>query len=253
MDKKLNVIAYASRTLDDAQKNYTTTEKEMLAVVFAFDKFRPYLVCNKAIVYTDHAAIKYLMSKKDAKPRLIRWVLLLQEFDIEILDKKGSENLVADHLSRLPLDHPSYDKEEGSIDDELRDEHLMSIMSNTHPWFADYANYLASGVVPHDLNAQQKKRFFKEVKRYFLDDPYLYKMCSDSLFRRCVPNQDIEGVLEHCHASACGGHGGVDKTVAKILECKLWWPTMHKDAHKFIRECGRCQRMGRITKRNEMP
>ena len=81
VDKKLNVIHYASKTLDSAQWNYATTEKEFLAVVFACDKFRPYIVDSKVTVHTDHAAIKYLMEKKDAKPRLIRWVLLLQEFD----------------------------------------------------------------------------------------------------------------------------------------------------------------------------
>ncbi|KAK1618851.1 hypothetical protein QYE76_024368 [Lolium multiflorum] len=101
VDKKLNVIHYASKTLDAAQRNYATTEKELLAVVFACDKFRSYIVDSKVTIHTDHAAIRYLMTKKDAKPRLIRWVLLLQEFDLHIVDRKGADNPVDDNLSRL--------------------------------------------------------------------------------------------------------------------------------------------------------
>nr|GFB93232.1 reverse transcriptase domain-containing protein [Tanacetum cinerariifolium] len=103
--KHFQPVHYASKTMIEAQIYYTTTEKEMLVVVYAFEKFRPYLVLSKSIVYTDHSALKYLLNKQDAKPRLLRWVLLLQEFDITILDKKGSENLAAGHLSRLENPH----------------------------------------------------------------------------------------------------------------------------------------------------
>nr|GEZ79323.1 reverse transcriptase domain-containing protein [Tanacetum cinerariifolium] len=94
-------IHYASKTMNQAKTNYTTTEKEMLAVVYAFVKFRSYLIMNRSIVYTDHSALKYLFAKKDAKARLLRWILLLQEFDFKVIDTKGAENYVADHLSRL--------------------------------------------------------------------------------------------------------------------------------------------------------
>nr|GFD24790.1 reverse transcriptase domain-containing protein [Tanacetum cinerariifolium] len=99
--------------MTDAQAHYTTTKKELLAVVYAFEKFWPYLVLSKSIVYTDHSALKYMFNKQDAKQRLLRWVLLLQEFDIIIRDKKGAENLAVDHLSRLEKPHQSVlDKKE---------------------------------------------------------------------------------------------------------------------------------------------
>ncbi|CAN6544149.1 unnamed protein product [Malus baccata var. baccata] len=121
-DKRPHVIYYASRTLNDAQLNYSTTEKELLAVVFALDKFRSFLIGFKVIVFTDHAALKYLLTKKQAKPRLIRWILLLQEFDVEIRDKKGSENMVADHLSRMV-----HNEESLPILETFPDEQLLSI------------------------------------------------------------------------------------------------------------------------------
>ncbi|XP_070029736.1 uncharacterized protein [Nicotiana sylvestris] len=99
INKIFHLVYYASKIMNSAQVNYTIMEKELLAVVFAIEKFCPYLMGAKVIVHTDHAAIRYLMSKKNSKARLMRWVLLLKEFDIDIQDRKGSENQVADHLS----------------------------------------------------------------------------------------------------------------------------------------------------------
>ena len=174
-EKIFQVIYYASRTLNDAQLNYATTEKELLAIVFAFNKFRPYLIGNKVVVHTDHFAIKYLMTKKDAKPRLIRWVVLLQEFDVEIKDKKGTENLVADHLSRL-----EGASDEVQVNDNFPNEQLLAIEDKrVVPWFADYVNYLVAKVVPPEFNYQQKKGFFAHLKHYYWEKPIIYRHCAD--------------------------------------------------------------------------
>ena len=149
-ERIFQVIYYASQTLNDAQLNYATTEKELLAIVFAFDKFRSYLIGNKVIVHTDYSAIKYLMTKKDAKPRLIPWVLLLQEFDLEIKDKKGTENLVADHLSWF-----EGARDEVHVNDDFPDEQLLAIEDKKMvPWFANYANYLVAKVIPLEFSYQ---------------------------------------------------------------------------------------------------
>ncbi|CAL8993344.1 unnamed protein product, partial [Prunus brigantina] len=256
VDKKPHAIYYASRTLNDAQLNYSTTEKELLAVIFALEKFRSYLITNKVIVYTDHAALKYLLAKKDAKPRLIRWILLLQEFDLEIKDKKGSENVVADHLSRLV--HVSNEEEDSlPLRESFPDEQLFSICAlnslNPLPWFADIVNYLCTNELPTGLSTFQRDKLRKQARYYFWDDPYLFKHCPDQVIRRCVPEGDFKSILEFCHSHACGGHFGAKKTANKVLQSGFFWPTLFKDAYVFCASCDRCQRMGNLHARNQMP
>ena len=142
--------------------NYATSEKEMLAIVYALEKFKSHLVGSKVIVYTDHASIKYLLNKAYSKPRLIRWILLLQEFDLVIQDKKGSENPVADHLSRLVNEEVTLKGLE--IRDEFLDESLF--MVNERPWFADLDNFKAVGIIPKDLTWQQRKKFLHDARFY---------------------------------------------------------------------------------------
>lgn len=247
-NKVFHVIYYASKTLNDAQLNYATTEKELLVVVYAFDKFRSYLVGSKVIVYTDHVAIRYLMEKKDAKPRLIRWILLLQEFDLEIKDKKGSENVVADHLSRL---EDSEQEETVEINEIFPDEQIFGVMEA--PWYADIVNYLARSIIPSDYSSHQKKKFFAELKYYFWEDPILYRRGADQIVRRCIPEEEVPLILENCHSSIYAGHFGASKTAAKILQSGFYWPTLFKDAFEFVKRCDRCQRTGNISRRNEMP
>ena len=235
-ERIFQVIYYASRTLNDAQLNYATTEKELLAIVFAFDKFRPYLIGNKVVVQTDHSAIKYLMTKKDAKPRLIRWVLLLQEFYLEIKGKKGTENLVADHLSWL-----EGASDEVQVNDDFPDEQLLAIEDKRSvPWFADYVNYLVAKVIPPKFSYQQKKRFFAHLKHYYWEDPILYRHCADQVIRRCVPEDEMNSILNHCHALPCGGHFSGQRTVAKVLQSGFYWPSLFKDAHQFVSTCDKC-------------
>ncbi|GJT74832.1 reverse transcriptase domain-containing protein [Tanacetum coccineum] len=129
--KNFHPIYSASKTLNPAQQKYTITEKELIAVVFAFDKFRSYLILSKTVVHIDHSALKHLFKKQDLKPRLIRWILLLQEFDIEIKDIKGTENVAADHLSRIENDESSDDS---YVDDNFPGETLMEINTKNEPW-----------------------------------------------------------------------------------------------------------------------
>ncbi|GJR87306.1 reverse transcriptase domain-containing protein [Tanacetum coccineum] len=162
-EKHFRPIHYASKTMNEAESRYTTTEKEMLAVVYAFEKFRSYLVMNKCTVYTDHSALKYLFAKKDSKARLLRWVLLLQEFDFDVVDTKGAENLAADHLSRLENPHEN-ELDPKEINEKFPLETLSSIavLNASTPWFADIANYHAGNFVIKGMSTQQKRKFFKD-------------------------------------------------------------------------------------------
>ncbi|GJR01306.1 reverse transcriptase domain-containing protein [Tanacetum coccineum] len=253
--KHFQPIHYASKTMTDAQAHYTTTEKELFAVVYAFEKFRPYLVLSKTIVYMDHSALKYLLAKQDAKPRLLRWILLLQEFDVIIRDKKGAENLAADHLSRLENPHEGA-LEKKEINETFPLETLGIISSHNDsstPWFADIANYHAGNFVVKGMSSQQKKKFFKDVKHYFWDDPYLFKICADQVIRRCVHGQEAIDILTACHNGPTGGHHGANYTAKKVFDSGFYWPTIYRDAHDMVKSCDSCQRQGKISQKDEMP
>ena len=147
-DGKPYVVYYVSKTLNEAQRNCTTTEKELLAMVYALDKFRGYLVGSHIVIFTDHSALKYLLTKQDAKARLIRWVLLLQEFNLQIKDKKGVENVVEDHLSKLTIAHNTHNP---LIHDEFLEESLLQVQST--PWYAHIANFLVTEETPIEWKA----------------------------------------------------------------------------------------------------
>ncbi|GJX35055.1 reverse transcriptase domain-containing protein [Tanacetum coccineum] len=178
-------IHYASKTLSNAQTNYTITKKELLAVVYAFEKFRSYLI------------------------------LLLQEFNIEIRDKKGAENLSADHLSRLENPHQR-DLVGLEMNDNFPHESLNTISLNPNnepPWFADIANYLAGNVLVKGMSS------------------HLFRICADQIIRRCVDGQEAMDILQACHHGLTGGHYGPNYTAKKVFNSGFFWPTIYRDAH----------------------
>jgi hypothetical protein len=198
---------------------------------------------------------------------------------LEIRDKKGTENVVADHLSRIsdgkleqsPInDYFSFEglvafvtaeaHRYGHLTDFLEEETSgikkepweASALAQA-PWYADFVNYLVAGVLPPDLTYQQRKKFLHDFKQYYWDDPLLFKRGIDGIFRRCIPDDEIENVIAHCHSSPYGGHMSKSKTAAKILQAGLFWPTMFNDVNTFCVACDRCQRTGNISRRDEMP
>ena len=212
-DKKAFVIYYAIKTLDSAQANYTTTKKEFFVVIFALEKFKSYIVGSPITIFTYHAALKYLLSKQDTKPQLTRWIQLCQEFNLTNKDKKGVENVVADHFSRLVPESISHSL---PIGNSFPDEQLFALVHC--PWYADIVNHLVTGQIPPQWTSQQKRKFLVNIKKYYFDDPYLFKYYLDQLMRRCVPNDDQIGILTFCHSEACGAHFSARKTEDKILQ-----------------------------------
>ncbi|XP_072088095.1 uncharacterized protein [Arachis hypogaea] len=158
--------------------------------------------------------LKYaFLGEKDSFPVIINSTLSADEEE-KLLDRKGSENQVADHLSRLP--------QEGSqdtfqpINEDFPDEHILQIQHI--PWFADMANYKAGRSIPQEYTKQQVKKLLHEAKLFFWDEPFLFKRCPDGMIRRCVPEVEMKDILWHCHNSSYGGHFGAERTAAKVLQ-----------------------------------
>ncbi|GKD33246.1 reverse transcriptase domain-containing protein [Tanacetum coccineum] len=163
---------------------------------------------NKSVVYTDHSALKYLFNKKDAKARLLRWVLLLQEFDFKVIDTKGAENYAANHLSRLENPYENaFDPKEITETFPLETLSVLTSKDQSTSWFADFANYHAGKFIKEGMSTQEKNKFFKDVKH--------------SLIRRCVDGKEALEILEACHSGPTGGHYGANFTAKKIFDAGL--------------------------------
>ncbi|RDX80387.1 Retrovirus-related Pol polyprotein from transposon 17.6, partial [Mucuna pruriens] len=199
------VLGQRARAGKRVHLNYTTIEKELLTIVFALDKFCSYVLGSKIIVFSDHAALRFLLKKLDVKPRLIRWMLLLPKFNIEIKDKKGAKNSVPDHLSRIEREN------------EFLDEQLLHINTPT-PWFADICIFVAASQFPLEASQLYKEKLIGDAKYYIWDDPYLWSLCNDQVIRKCILDTKIKSVLQFCHAAPGGSHYRSTRIARKVLD-----------------------------------
>ncbi|GJS87863.1 reverse transcriptase domain-containing protein [Tanacetum coccineum] len=172
------------------------------------------------------------------------------EFDIEIKNKKGAENVTTDHLSRLENPHLEELRDE-DIDDNFPGETLMNVSSNDEdkiPWFADFTNYLVGKILRKGLTYAQRSKFFSELKHYFWDDPYLFKMYPNGMIGRCIYGSKTQKVLDECHHDPTGGHYGPSTTAKKVFDAGFYWPTIFKEAHTLVQNCDACQRSGSLSR-----
>nr|GFA96711.1 reverse transcriptase domain-containing protein [Tanacetum cinerariifolium] len=162
------------------------------------------------------------------------------------------ENLAADHLSRL--ENPQKDVfKNKDINENFPLETLGIISNGSTTWFADFANFHAGNFIVKGMSSQQKKKFFKDVKHYFWDDPYLFRTCADQIIQRCVHGQEAYDILKACHEGPIGGHHGANFTAKKVFDASFFWPTIYRDAHDLVKSCDICQRQGKISQKDEMP
>jgi hypothetical protein len=193
-------LAFSSRKLSTVEINYTTTEREGLAMVYALQKFRPYLLGGHFKMFTDHSMLKYLVNKPVLGGRICRWILLFQEYDFEIVVKPGRMNRGPDHLSML-----EHGEEPTILEDALSDAQLLSII-NIDDHFTEIVQFLSKGMAPREYTILQKKQLVVRVVDFSLIDGQLYNMGPDEILRRCVMDAKRPLILEEAHEGIAGGH-----------------------------------------------
>ncbi|GJV14393.1 reverse transcriptase domain-containing protein [Tanacetum coccineum] len=179
----------------------------------------------------------------------------VRKFDVIIRDKKLAENLAADHLSRLENPYQG-DLKKKNINEAFPLETLRMIYfhgDSSTSWFADIANYHVGNFVVKGMSSQQKKKFFKDVRHYFWDDPYLFRIGADQVIRRCVYGQEVVDILTAYHNGPTGGHHGANYIAKKVFNYGFYWPTIYRDAHNMVKSCDSCQRQGKISQKDKMP
>ena len=262
-------IYYASRQMSPAEKNYTATEREALAVIYACKKFRHYLLGYEVIFHTDHDALKYLVNKPDLSGRLARWILLLQEFTYVVVVKSGKSNSNADYLSRqrglesstnLPAEFPDEFPEEYPVVPEAKlpelpeeDVPVYQVEDTGGSDFQGIIEYLQTGRYPAHLNREEKSVFQHQVAPYCLIKGILFRMGADDKLRRCLEKEYRGQVIRALHDAPAGGHFAAVSTMARIREAGYWWPHLNRDVKGFVRSCDPCQRTGAPSFRHHWP
>jgi len=189
--------------------------------------------------------LKYFLSKKDSKARLVRWILLLQEFDIIIKDKKGTENIVTDHLSRLTIDSTS---DITQINDYFPNEYLLSVA--TMPWFPNIVNFLVSGHLLAHWSTQDKRKFLNEVKNFYWDNPYLFKYCPDQIFQRSIPDNEVVVSLNFVILRHVGVISHQDRQLQKSYKVDFTGPSCSRTrmhSARFVKIVKSCDLFQNIT------
>jgi hypothetical protein len=232
-------IAFASRQLTISERNYSTTDRECLAMVFSAKKFRHYLLLNPVVFFVDHLALRYMVNKPDLSGRVARWVLLLEELDYVVEYKPGRLHKQADHLSRLS---ETIGKDE--IDDELPDANLFSI-TVIPTWDTYIAEFLSTQKLPEHLDANERRKIRVNSRHYIIIGNRLYRRGIDGILRRCISEPEATKILEACHDGICGGHFSGRLSALKILRAGYFWPSMFADAHRHANRCDACQRYAR--------
>ena len=187
------------------------------------------------------------MKKPVTNGRVTRWLLILQEFNITVLDRPGKQNTVADFLSRI-----QNTKEDSPVEDKFPDEYLFAVTIKT-PWYADIANYLVTGKLPPHLFPSERRKIIQESSKYSWISNELFKTGPDLVIRRCVREDEMPDILKACHDEPCGRHFADKRTAYKILSLGYCWPSLFKDAKQYVKRCDSCQRVGKPTLSNEMP